>query len=89
MLMLVLVGFAPLRSYAELRISGYSDKNPGDDAAYEGFQELQRAYEVLSDPQARPAVSHHAPFLHLCRRTLIAKRFSSSHDFCFNSNREP
>lgn len=41
------------RAYRKLSVKYHPDKNPGDEEAKEKFQEVARAYEVLSDPDSR------------------------------------
>lgn len=55
-----LLGVAPSASESELKkayrkasLANHPDKNPGDEEASARFQEINAAYEVLSDPQAR------------------------------------
>jgi molecular chaperone DnaJ len=43
------------KSYRKLAVKFHPDKNPGDKTAEEKFKEIGEAYDVLSDPQKRPA----------------------------------
>ncbi|KAK0546614.1 hypothetical protein OC845_004512 [Tilletia horrida] len=57
-----LLGVAPEASEQELKqafrkqsLAHHPDKNPGDDTASARFQEINAAYEILSDPDTRAA----------------------------------
>lgn len=39
------------KAYLRLAVSCHPDKHPGDEAAKERFQTLQKVYGVLSDPE--------------------------------------
>jgi molecular chaperone DnaJ len=41
------------RSFRRLALQYHPDKNPADNTAEEKFKDIQRAYEILSDPQKR------------------------------------
>lgn len=41
------------KAYRAASLRNHPDKNPGDEEASARFQEINAAYEVLSDPQTR------------------------------------
>ena len=43
------------KAYRKLAMKYHPDRNPGDAAAEEKFKEIQKAYDVLSDPQKKSA----------------------------------
>ena len=43
------------KAYRRLAMKYHPDRNPGDAAAEEKFKEVQKAYDVLSDPQKKAA----------------------------------
>jgi molecular chaperone DnaJ len=47
------------RAYRKLALQCHPDKNPGDAAAQQQFQEISCAYSVLSDPQKKSYYDKH------------------------------
>ena len=43
------------KAYRKLAVQHHPDKHKGDKKAEEKFKEIGEAYEVLSDPEKRPA----------------------------------
>jgi curved DNA-binding protein len=49
------------KSYRKLAAKYHPDMNPDDDQAKRRFQELQKAYEVLGDPEKRKMYDQFGP----------------------------